>query len=78
MGKDIGRFYKYNLSKIFPPKLKKPILLSSASHTSSTSNPTRTSILSRLDNKPITINQNKNNISNKYDMQSYTKTRKQN
>ena len=70
MGKDIGRFYKHNWSKLSTPTLKKPVLLSSSSHTSSASNSTRKYIPSRLDNKHITTNQNKNNISNTDDIQS--------
>ena len=62
MGKEIGSSYKYNQSKISNPILKKPVLSSSDSHTSSTSNLTLTSISSQLDNKDITKNQNKNNI----------------
>ena len=77
MGKDIGHFYKHILSKKSPPTLKKPVLLSSASHTLSASNSAKTYILSRLDHKPITNNQNKNNISNTDDIQSYI-TPKQN
>ena len=69
MVKDIGHFYKHILSKIPPPTLKKPTLLSSDSHTSFASNPTQTSILYRLDHKPTTNNQNKNNISNTDDIQ---------
>ena len=70
MGKDIGRLYKNNRSKLSTLTLKKPGLSSSASHTSSASNSTRTYISPRLDNKHITTNHNKNNISNKYDIQS--------
>ena len=42
MGKDIGRFYKHNRPKSSSPALKKPVLLSSANHTSciTISNPT--------------------------------------
>ena len=36
MGKDIGRSHKYNRSKISTPTLKKPVLSSSANHTSYT------------------------------------------
>ena len=58
--------------------LKKPVLSSSASHKLSESNLTRTSISSQLDNKNITINQNKNNTSNTDDIQSCVTPRKQN
>ena len=33
MGKEIGRFYKNNRSKLSTPTLKKPVLSSSAHHT---------------------------------------------
>ena len=49
MGKEIGQFYKHNQSKISTPTLKKPDLLSSASHTNM-------QVISRLDNKHITTN----------------------
>ena len=42
MGKEIGRSYKYYPSKISTPTLKKPILSSSANHTSYTTNWTPT------------------------------------
>ena len=38
MGKEIGRSFKYNRSKIFTTTLKKPVLSSSAAHASSASN----------------------------------------
>ena len=44
MGKEIGRSYKYDRSKISTPTLKKPLLSSSANHTSYTTNLTRTII----------------------------------
>ena len=78
MGKEIGRFFKYNQSKLYTPKIKEPVLLSSASHTSSESNSTQTSISSQLDNKEITTNKNKNNTSNTYDIHSCVTPRKQN
>ena len=64
VGKEIGRFYKNNRSKLSTPTFKKPILSSSASHISSASNSTRKSISSQLDNKDINKNQIKNNTSN--------------
>ena len=70
MGKEIRCSYKYNSSKISTPTLKKPILLSSAAHTSFASNLTQMSISSQLDNKDITTNQNKNNTSNTNDIHS--------
>ena len=51
MGKEIGRSYKYNRSKISNPKLKKPVLLSSANHTSYTTNLTRTIMSRQLQHK---------------------------
>ena len=74
MGKEIGRFLKYNSSKISTPTLKKPILSYSDAHISPASNSTRTSISSQLDNKVITTNQNKNNTSNIDDIQSCVTT----
>ena len=41
MGKVIGRSYKYNRSKISTQTLKKPVLSSSAHHTSYTTTSTR-------------------------------------
>ena len=76
MVKDIGRLHKYNQPKQSTPPFKKPVLSSSAAHTSSTSNSTRTSILSQLDNKDIIKNQNRNNISNTDDMNSCVTPRK--
>ena len=40
MGKEIGRSFKYNGSKISTPTLKKPVLSYSAAYTSSASNST--------------------------------------
>ena len=73
MDKDIGCFYKNNQLELSTPILKKPALSYSASHTSST----HTSISSRLDNKHIITNHNKNNTSNKDDIQSCVTPRKQ-
>ena len=70
MDNDIGRFYKNNRSKISTPTLKKPVLSSLASHTSSASNSARISALYRLDIKHIVTNQNKNITSNIYDIHS--------
>ena len=61
MGKEIGRYFKYNQSKISTPTLKKIVLSYSSAHTPSASNLTRTFISSQLHNKDITMNQNKNN-----------------
>ena len=78
MGKEIGRYFKYNRSKISAPTLKKLVLSSSAAHTSSASNLTQISISSQLDNKDSTTNQNMNNISNADDIHSRVPRRKQN
>ena len=64
MGKEIGRYFKYNRSKLSTSTLKTHVLLYPAAHTSYASNPKQTSISSQPDNKDITTNQNKNNISN--------------
>ena len=76
MGKVIGRSYKYNWSKISTLTLKKPVLSSSAAHTSSAWNLTQTSISSQLDNEDSTTNKNKNNTSNTDDMHSCVTPRK--
>ena len=54
------------------------MLPSSYSHESSASNSTGTYISYRHDNKHISTNQNKNNISNTYDIHSCVTPRKQN
>ena len=51
MGKKIGRFYKYYRSKISNPTLKKPVLSSSANHTSYTTNSTPTIMSYQLQHK---------------------------
>ena len=76
MDKEISRSLKYNQSKIFNTTLKKPVLSSSAAHTSSASNLTGTSISSQLDNKEMFNNQNKNNTSNTDDIHSCVTPRK--
>ena len=78
MGKEIGRYFKYNRSKTSNKTLKKPVLSSSAAHTSSASNSTGTSISSQIDNKDIFTNQNKNNTSNTDDIHSCVTPQKQN
>ena len=70
-------FFKNNHSKLSTSTLKKHVLSSSAEHTSSASNLTRTIISYRLDNKYITTNQNKNNISNIDDIHSCVTPQKQ-
>ena len=69
-GKEICSYFKYNRLKLSTSTLKEPVVSSSAAHTSSASNLTRTSISSQLDNKDIIANQNKNNISNIDDIHS--------
>ena len=64
MGKEMGRYFRYNRSKIFTPTLKKPVLYSSAAHTSYTSNLTRTIISSQLENEDSNEIQNNMDTSN--------------
>ena len=78
MGKEIGRSFKYNRSKIPTPTLKKPLLSSSPNHTSYTTNSTRTIISHQLENKDSTAIRNTSDISNKYDIHSCVTPRKQN
>ena len=78
MGKEIGRYFKYNRSKISTPTLKKPVLSSSDAHTSSASNLTQTLISSHLDTKDSTANQNKINTSNTDDIHSCVTPQKHN
>ena len=78
MGKEIGRFYKHDWMKLSIPTLKKPVLSSSYSRTSSASNSTQTSISSRNDNIHITTIWNKNIILNTDDIQSFVTPQKQN
>ena len=70
MGKEIGRSLKFNRSKISTPTLNKPVLFSSAAHTSSANNLTRTKISSHLDNKDSSAIKNKKNTSNTDDIHS--------
>ena len=78
MGKDIGRTYKYNRSKIPTPTLKKPILSSSANHTSYTTILSQTFISSQLENEDSTEIQKTSEILNTYDIKSCVTPRKQN
>ena len=66
MGKDIGCSYKYNRSKIPTSKLKKPVLSSSANHTSYTTNSSQSIMSHQLQHKVSTLIQNTVNISNIY------------
>ena len=70
MDKDIGHSYKYNRSKISSPALKKPVLSSSANHTSYTTDSTPTIISHQLQHKDSTSIQNTVNISNTDDIHS--------
>ena len=70
MDKEIGRYFKYNRLKTFTPILKKPVLYSSAAHTSSASNLTRSFISYQLDNEDSTAIQNKKDTSNTYEIHS--------
>ena len=78
MVKEIGHFYRNNWSKISTPTFTKPVLSSSASHTSSASNSTWTYISYQLDSKYIAKNQNKNNTTNTDDIHSFVTQQKQN
>ena len=78
MGKEIGRYFKYNRSKISTPTHKKPVLSSSANHTSYTTNSTRTIISYQLENIDSTSIQNMTDISNTDDIQSCVTPRKHN
>ena len=71
MCKEIGRFCKYNRSKISTPTLQEPVVSYLDAHTSSESNSIPTSILSERDNNDITTNQNKNNTSDTDDTHSF-------
>ena len=62
MGKEIGRSFKYNRSKISTPTLKKPVLSYFVNHTSYTTNLTRTIISSKLENENSTAIQNTSEI----------------
>ena len=78
MGKEIGRSFKYNRSKISTPTLKKPVLSSSENHTSYTTNLTRTIISYLLENEDSTVIQNMLDISNTDDIHSCVTSQKQN
>ena len=70
MGKEIDCYFKYNRSKISTPTLKKPVLSSSAHHTSYTTNSTRTIISYQLENKDSNAIQKTSDISNADDIHS--------
>ena len=54
MGKEIGCSYKYDRSKISNPTFKKPVLSSSANHTSYTTTSTPTIMSYQLKHKDST------------------------
>ena len=70
MGKEIGCSYKYNRSKISSPTLKKPVLSSTANHTSCITISNQPVTLHPCQHKGSASNQDKVNISNTYDIQS--------
>ena len=78
MGKDIGRSYKQNQPKSSSPTLNKPVLSSSANHTSciTISNPTITS--DPRQQKGSASNQDKVDISNIDDIHSCLKHKRRN
>ena len=78
IGKDIGSSYKYNRSQISSPTLKKPVLSSSANHTSYTTTSTPTIMSHQLQHKDSTSIQNTVNISNTYDTHSCVTPQKNN
>ena len=78
MRKDIGRSYKYNRSKISSPTPKKPVLSSSANHTSYTTNSTRTIMSYQIQHKDSTSIQNTVDISNTDDIHSHVTPQKNN
>ena len=78
MGKEIGRYFKYSRSKIFIPTPKKPVLSSSAHHTSYTIYSAQMILSYQLENKDSTSIQNTSDISNTYDIHSCVTPQKQN
>ena len=70
MGKEIGRSFKYNQSKISTTTLKTTVLFYSTAHTSYASNLTQTFISYQLENKESTAIQNKKDTSNTDDIHS--------
>ena len=78
MGKEIGRYYKYNRPKSSSLTLKKPVLSSSANHTSciTISNPPITS--HPRQHKCSASNQDKVNISNIDDIHSCVTPKRRN
>ena len=71
MGKEIGRLYKYNRPKSSSPTLKKPVLSSSANHTSCITISNPPIMFHPCQHKGSASNQDKVNISNTDDIHSY-------
>ena len=78
MCKEIGWFYKHNRPRTSSRTLKKPVLLSSANHTSYITNSTPTIMSHQLQHKDSTYIKNKVNILNTNDIHSCVTPRKQN
>ena len=78
MGKEIGRSFKYNRSKISTPTIKNHMLSSLADHTSYTGNLTRTIISSHLENEDSSTIQNMTDTLNTDDIHSCVTPQKQN
>ena len=78
MGKEISRSYKYYRSKISNPTLKKPVLSSSANHTSYTTNSNPTIMSYQLQHKDSTSVQKTVDISSTDDIHSCVTPRKHN
>ena len=76
IGKEIGRSYIHNRPKTSSLTLKKPVLLSSANHTSYTTNSTPTIMSHQRQHKDSNSIQNKVNISNTDDIHSCVTPRK--
>ena len=70
MGKEISRFYKHNRPKSSSLTLKKPVLSSSAHHTSCITISNPPIMFHPLQHKGSASNQDKVNISNTEDIQS--------
>ena len=78
MGREIGRYFKYNRSKSSIPTLKKPVLSSSANHASYITNSTRTIISYQQENYDTSAIQNMLDISNTDDINYCVSPQKQN
>ena len=78
MGKEIGRYFKYNRPKSSSPTLKKPVLSSSAHHTSCITIPKQPVRSHPRQHKGSASNQDKVNISNTDDIHSYITPKRHN